>query len=75
MFRGIDPQKLARTQEVTRNITGIMTIRGNTVLLELKSDDDAAKQAIPALLSSFAESLAEQLSTFFAIRGKIVKQK
>lgn len=75
MLPGIDPQQLQRVQSVSKNIKGSIRIdyKENTVLLEFKTDVDGAKQMIPNMMSQFADSLATQLSSFFAIQGEIIE--
>lgn len=72
----IDPRKLAVIQESTKHIKGVITIdyKDYTVLLMLSSDDEEASKVVPSLLESFSQSLAQQLSTFFCISGKIVER-
>lgn len=71
----IDPQKLADMQKVTRHISGIVRVdyAANTIMVSLSSPVPEAAAVIPSLLSQFADSLAQQFSTYLAIKGQIIE--
>ena len=73
MIPGIDPQKLAQVQQTSRYIKGHIVINytEGSVTIKMSSDNPQAKQMISTLLDQFAEGLAAQLQTFFAIEGEI----
>lgn len=75
MVMGIDPRQLAAIQGVSKHIRGIITVnyKAKEVELLLKTDDAEAAKLISSLLSQFANALAQQLSSFFAITGEIVE--
>lgn len=71
----LDPAKLAELQRVTQHIKGTIRIdAGNrSVNLTLDTDHPEAINAIPAILSQFAEQLANQLSAYMKIEGEIIE--
>lgn len=71
----IDPQKLAEMQRVTQHIGGIIRVdyATKTMTVSLSSSVPEAATVIPSLLSQFADSLAQQFSTYLAIKGEIVE--
>lgn len=73
---GVDPVRLAQTQEVTKNITGVIILdyKESSATITFAATDEAAKKALPELLETFTKALAQQLSSFFAIKGKIVER-
>jgi len=73
---GVDPVKLAQTQEVTKNITGTIVVdyKESSALITFATTDKAAKEALPDLLQTFTNALAQQLGSFFAIKGKIIER-
>jgi len=73
---GVDPVKLAQTQEITKNITGVITTdyKESSLLIAFSTTDKAAKEALPELLQTFTNALAQQLGSFFAITGKIIEK-
>jgi len=75
MMPGVDPQKLAQVQQVSQYIKGEIVIDYNdgTVTIKMLSDNQQAVQMIPGLLGQFAEGLAVQLQSFFAIKGEIIE--
>lgn len=75
MMPGVDPQKLAQVQQVSQYIKGEIVIDYNESIVTIKmlSDNQQAVQIIPGLLSQFAEGLAVQLQSFFAIKGEIIE--
>lgn len=76
MLGGLDPRRLAKIQSATKGIVGVITIdyADGTILLKLSPTNDAAKSALPSLMESFSQALAQQLNTFFAISGKIIER-
>ena len=72
---GVRPDQIAKVQEVSKHIKGEIKViyKENTVYLKLSSDVDEAKKLIPGMMSQFAENLATQLSSFFAIEGEIIE--
>jgi len=75
MMPGIDPQKLAEVQQFSQYIKAEIVINYNdsTVTIKMSSDNLQAAQMVPGLLSQFAEGLAAQLQSFFAIKGEIIE--
>lgn len=71
---GIDPQKMAQMQEVSRNISSVIRIdhAANTITVKMSSNEPQAIALIPSLIEQFARALAQQLSAFFAITGEII---
>lgn len=74
---GIDPKQMAEMQKVSGLITAKIVIDQNepSVKLSMSSDNPQAIELIPGLISQFADALAMQLSSFFAIKGKITEIK
>jgi len=72
---GIDPKQLAQMQAVSKDIQGVINVdyKGGTVMVTLSSDVPEAKALVPQLLEQFSSALAQQLSSFFAIKGEIVE--
>ena len=75
MFPNVRPDQIAKVQEVSKHIKGEIRVvyKENTVYLKLSSDVVEAKKLIPGMMSQFAENLATQLSSFFAIEGEIIE--
>jgi len=73
---GIDPQQLARVQEVSKNIKAdiIIDYEEYSINMSLSSSDERAKAALGKLPSQLAEQLAMQLGSFFAITGHITEK-
>ena len=72
---GVDPQKIAEMQKVSQHIKGVIRVDYsiNTATIQLSSAIPDAAALIPQLLEQFAGSLAQQLSSFFAIKGEIIE--
>lgn len=72
---GIDPAKMAAMQEVSKHITALIRVdyKERTVNVCLSTTNEEASTIIPSLLSQFANSLAQQFSTMFAMKGEIVE--
>jgi len=72
---GIDPAQMAGMQKVSGLITAKIVIdhKEPSVKLTMSSDNPQAAELIPKLINQFADALAMQLSSFFAIRGKITE--
>jgi len=72
---GVKPEQIAKVQAVSKYIKGSIRINypENTIQLTLTSDMEEAKKLIPNMMNQFAENLATQLSSFFAIEGEIVE--
>ncbi len=72
---GVDPAKLEAVQKVSHYINGVIRIdyAARSVTLTLSSDNQDAAELIPELVSQLGGALAQQLSTFFAIKGEIVE--
>lgn len=75
MGMGVKPEQIAKVQAVSKFIKGSIRVdyRENTIQLTLSSDMENAKKLIPGMMNQFAENLAVQLSSFFAIQGEIVE--
>lgn len=72
---GVDPAKMAAMQEVSKHITALIRVdyKEQTVNVCLSTSNEEANTIIPNLLSQFANSLAQQFSTMFAMKGEIVE--
>ena len=72
---GLDPQKMAQVQAVSRHIAGEVRIdyKEGTIVLSLSSEEESAQMLIPSLVGQLGEALAVQLSAFFSIQGEIVE--
>ncbi len=75
MVLGVNPQQLMEMQKVSKDIKGVIKInfKENTVQLFLSSDVPDAQALIPQLLEQFSGALAQQLSSFFAIKGELIE--
>lgn len=71
----VDPQKMAEVQRVSQHINGKIEVNyaARTVTVELSSAIPEAVEIIPQLLEQFANSLAQQFSAIFAIKGEIIE--
>ncbi len=72
---GVDPAKLAAMQEVSKFIEGVIRIdyAAKSVSLTMSSAVSDSAAIIPELLSQLGGALAQQLTTFFAIKGEIIE--
>lgn len=72
---GIDPQKLAQVQAVSKDIKAVIRVDygEDVVRLSFSSETPEGQDLIPHLLEQFSTALAQQLSSFFAIQGEIVE--
>ncbi len=72
---GVDPAKLEAVQKVSHHIQGVIRIdyAAKSVTLTLSSANQEAAELIPELVSQLGGALAQQLSTFFAIKGEIIE--
>lgn len=75
MVMGVDPQKLAAMQSVSKFIKALVRIdyKESSLSIILSSDVPEAAALIPQLLEQFSGALAQQLASFFAIEGEIVE--
>ena len=76
MIMPIDPTTLAKAQQVGQHIESEIRIvyPENKVVISFSSDVGESEAFIPGLMEQFADALAAQLSSFFAIRGEIVEE-
>ncbi len=76
MVMGVDPQKMAQMQKVSQYIRGAIEIdyKEHTVIIALASDNPEAQKLIPELIGQFGTALAQQLSSFFSIKGEIIEK-
>ncbi len=72
---GVDPAKLEAMQKVSHHINGVIRIDYATksVNLTLSSAQEEAAALIPELISQLGGALAQQLTSFFAIKGEIIE--
>ena len=72
---GVDPQKMAVMQEVSKHIDGVIRIdyAAKSVTLTLTSVVPEATALLPDLVGQLGGALAQQLSAFFAIKGEIIE--
>lgn len=72
---GIDPQKLAEVQQVSKDVKAVIRVdyKEQTVQLFFSADTADAQVLVPQLLEQFSGALAQQLSSFFAIQGEIIE--
>jgi hypothetical protein len=72
---GVDPKKLAQIQVISKSIKATIVISKSKryMVLNLSSDnkDPGVQQMIDTLLEQFTTSTAQQLQSFFAIKGEI----
>jgi len=75
MLGGLNPEQMAKVQAVSGKIKAGIKVDyyNNTFALGLSSEDPEAAALIPNLIKQFSEALAQQLSTFFQIKGEIVE--
>ncbi len=76
MTMPLNPEQLAAVQAVSHHIKGKITIdyEESSVNVALTSENEEAKALLPNLISQLAEALAIQLTSYFAIEGKIVEK-
>ena len=74
MVSGLDPEKVKRVQQITKNILGEIRVDHDkkVITLAFHTTDESASKFLGRLLPQFSETLAAQLSAFFGIRGEIV---
>lgn len=72
---GLDPVKMAAMQDVSQHIKGVITIdyEEKSVKLVLSSAVPEAAEIIPDLVDQLGGALAQQLTSFFAIKGEITE--
>lgn len=75
MFPNVDPEQLRQAQIVGSKINCAVRIQydKDTIQIMFHAVEPDAKTFIVRLLEQFGLSLAEQLSTFFAIKGEILE--
>jgi hypothetical protein len=75
MIPGMDPAKLAAVQQTSQHINAEIEVNYNesAVKIAMTSENPEAVAMIPGLLKQFAEGLAVQLQSFFAIKGQLVE--
>jgi len=71
----VDPQKMAAMQAVSQHIKGVIRIdyKDNSIHVTMTSEHPEAAALVPELISQLGTALAQQLSSFFAIKGEIVE--
>lgn len=74
MVLGINPEQLKKVQAVSQHISAVITANYNeqTVNLKLSADSPEAQGLVDNLIQQFADALAMQLSSFFAIKGELI---
>lgn len=78
MMLGVDPNQLAQIQAVTKNLKAQIVVSRNKLELTVVTaapDVVADQSVIQQLVDSLATSLAQQLSSFFAIQGELVRRR
>lgn len=52
----------------------VIDYEAGTINMKFTSDDPAGKQFIPNFMSNFGTTLCTQMSSFFAIKGRILEK-
>jgi hypothetical protein len=73
---GVDPQMLARAQEIGNKVAGqiIVDYKENTITLKLEPKGDDAQKSVDFIMTQFPAAFGQQLTTFFGIRGQLIKR-
>ncbi len=77
MGMGPDPEMLLKAQTVGQYINckaTYNTVKG-TIHLDFASDHAEGAALIPELVTQFVNAMATQLSSYFAIKGEIIKEE
>jgi len=74
MVSGIDPQKMKEVQQASSRINAEIRIlhEDHEIRLKLTPTTPEALSFVKTFLPQFAQTMASQLSAFFAIRGEII---
>ncbi len=74
MFPQVNKEQMILVQQVSRLIQGKIRVdyKEHTINISFTTQDERAKKLLTNIVPSFAEVLAEQLGTFFSIRGEII---
>jgi len=72
---GVDPQELARAQEYGQHMHADIRVDYKTYTVEMKfsSNISGMDQFVRDFLQQFSLGLANQLQSYFAIKGKITE--
>lgn len=72
---GVDPQELARAQEYGQHLHADIRVDYSAYTVEMKftSDVSGLDQFIKEFLQQFSVGLANQLHSYFAVKGQIVE--
>ena len=71
----LDPAKVKKVQEITEKVKGEITIDYNKSTINVKfiSDNETSGAFVKTLLPQFSETLANQLFSFFKIKGEMIE--
>ena len=74
MMPGIDPAQMAAVQKVSSKIQAEIRLihADNEIRLKLVPSDPQSADFVSKFIPTFAENIAQQLSTFFGIQGEII---
>ena len=65
-------ENLAKIQTLTKFVTAEVHTEDNITSIKLLTTNEEAKAAIPPIQAALVKSVAQVLSMFFSIEGKIV---
>jgi len=74
MLGGMDPKKMAEVQQTSSKINAEVRIlhKEHEIHLKLIPTDPGSLNFVSTFLPQFAETMANQLSSFFSIKGEII---
>lgn len=74
MFGNLDPQKMAEVQQVSGQINAELRIvhDEHEIRVKLIPTSPESLNFVKKFVPGFAETIAQQLSSFFNIRGEII---
>lgn len=74
MVGSIDPQKMAEVQQTSSKINAEIRIlhKEHEIQLKLVPTSPESMNFVKTFLPQFAETMANQLSAFFSIKGEII---
>ena len=74
MYPALDKDKMAKVQQISSLILGEIRVdhKEHTIRIAFKTTSPEAETLLKKLVPNFAEVMAQQLGTFFNIRGEII---
>ena len=74
MLGGMDPKKMAKVKQTSSKINAEVRIlhKEHEIHLKLVPTNPESLNFVKTFLPQFAETMANQLSAFFSIRGEII---